>query len=187
MAAILGLEDGPVAEIVAAASADGGAVSVANFNSPGQVVVSGHRGAVERAAALAVERGAKKAKLLEVSAPFHSPLMRPAREGLEPLLAETAFADPAVPVVTNIDAAPALRGEAARDALVRQVDGPVRWVESMRWMLGEGGAETFVEVGPGNVLTGLGRRIDREARWSSLPKPEALDKLLAGLATRSDS
>ncbi len=182
MSAIMGLEAEPVGEIVAEASTDGDACSVANYNSPLQVVISGRRGAVERAMALAVERGAKRAKLLEVSAPFHSPLMRPARDALEPLLAEIAFADPAVPVVTNVDAAPVERGEVARGALVRQVDAPVRWVESMRWMLEEGGAETFVEVGPGNVLTGLGRRIEREARWASLPKPAALEKLLADLA-----
>jgi len=128
--------------------------------------------------ALAEARGVKKAKVLPVSAPFHSPLMRPARERLAPLLADAAFGAPAPPVVTNIDAAPALTGEAARNALARQVDGPVRWTESIQWMVGEG-VEAFVEVGPGNVLTGLGRRIEKDARWFALPKPEALDKLLA--------
>ncbi len=178
MAAILGLEVDAVRQVVADAAAGGGECAVANYNSPLQTVISGDLAPVERAAGLAVERGAKRAKLLPVSAPFHSPLMKPAREKLAPLLADAAFLDPAVPVVTNIDAAPATTGDAARDALERQVDGPVRWVESVRWMIADG-AEIFVEVGPGNVLTGLGRRIDRAAKWFALPKPAALDKLLS--------
>lgn len=178
MAALMGLEAEVVRELVAEASTDDHVCTVANYNSPLQTVISGHAVAVERAVALAEARGVKKAKLLPVSAPFHSPLMRPARERLAPFLADAAFVAPAPPVVTNIDAAPALTGEAARDALERQVDGPVRWTESIQWMVGEG-VEAFVEVGPGNVLTGLGRRIEKEARWFALPKPEALDKLLA--------
>jgi [acyl-carrier-protein] S-malonyltransferase len=178
MAALMGLEAEVVRELVAAASTGEEACAVANYNSPLQTVISGHAAAVERAVALAAARGVKKAKLLPVSAPFHSPLMRPARERLAPLLADAAFRDPAAPVVTNVDAAPARTGEAARDALVRQVDGPVRWTESIQWMAGEG-VEAFVEVGPGNVLTGLGRRIEKDARWLALPRPEALDKLLA--------
>ena len=106
--------------------------------------------------------------------------MKPAREKLAPLLADAAIGDPAVPVVSNIDAVPVASGDEARDALERQVDGPVRWVESIRWMIDDG-AEIFVEVGPGNVLTGLGRRIEREVKWFALPKPAALDKLLAQL------
>lgn len=183
MAAMIGPDEAAVRQIAEDASAgDDDLCRVANFNSPQQTVVSGHQGAVERAVELAKERGAKKAKLLPVSAPFHSPLMRPARERLEPLLAETTFASPAVPVVTNIDATPAADGDAARDALVRQVDGPVRWVESVGWMVQEAGAETFVEVGPGKVLTGLGRRIEREATWAALTDPKALDKLLTQLS-----
>lgn len=178
MAALMGFEADVVRELVAEASSDDHVCAVANYNSPLQTVISGHAAAVERAVALAEARGVKKAKLLPVSAPFHSPLMRPARERLAPLLADAAFGDPAPPVVTNIDAAPATTGAAARDALERQVDGPVRWTESIQWMAGHG-IEVFVEVGPGNVLTGLGRRIEKDARWFALPKPEALDKLLA--------
>ena len=179
MAAIMGLETAKVRELVDEVSAGEAAVcAVANYNSPLQTVISGHRGPVERATELAGERGALKAKLLTVSAPFHSPLMRPARERLAPLLAEAEIADPEVPVVANVDAAPVTTGEAARDALERQVDAPVRWEESLRWMLGDG-VEVFVEVGPGNVLTGLGRRVEKEAGWFALPKPEALDKVLA--------
>ena len=129
--------------------------------------------------ALARERGAKRALALPVSAPFHSPLMRPAREGLEPLLAAVEFRDPAVPVVANVDAAPVASGAAARDALVRQVDGAVRWVESVRWMAGEGGAEMFLEIGPGAVLTGLVKRIVPGVAAASLSEPEGLEAALA--------
>lgn len=181
MAAILGLEAEPVRKLTEEVAAEtGGICAVANYNSPLQTVISGQAAPVERATELARERGAKKAKLLAVSAPFHSPLMRPAREQLAPVLKNAAFRNSAMPVVTNIDATPVTRGDAAREALERQVDGPVRWVESIQWMLNEG-VEIFVEVGPGNVLTGLGRRIAKEARWFALPKPEALDKVLAVL------
>ncbi len=177
MAALIGLDDEAVEDIVRAA-AGAEVCGVANYNSPGQTVVAGHLAAVERAVELAVERGAKKAKLLPVSAPFHSPLMAPARAGLLPQLEATEFAAPRVPVVVNIDAQPVAEGAAARDALVRQIDGPVRWVAAMRWLIDQAAVERFVEVGPGIVLTGLGRRIDRGVRWSGLAKPEALDKLL---------
>lgn len=179
MAALIGLADETVDEIVTAA-ADGQVCSVANYNSPGQTVVAGDLAAVERAVELALAKGAKKAKLLPVSAPFHSPLMAPARARLTPLLEATEFHSPQVPVVVNIDARPVADGAMARDALVRQVDGPVRWVASIRWLIEQAGVEQFVEVGPGIVLTGLGRRIDRGARWTGLAKPEAVDKLIEG-------
>lgn len=180
MAAIMGLDADGVED--AARRASGKQVcSVANLNSPQQTVIAGHKEAVERAVVLAKEAGARIAKMLPVSAPFHSPLMRPAREGLEPLLAEAEFRDPAVSVVTNIDAAPSTSGAAARDALGRQVDGPVRWVESVRWMIDEGGAETFLEVGFGKTLTGLGKRIDRDVKWAALPQAEAVEEFLQGL------
>jgi [acyl-carrier-protein] S-malonyltransferase len=176
MAAILGLAAEEVAE-VAAIAADEQVCSVANFNAPGQTVIAGHRGAVERATALAKERGARRALQLPVSAPFHSSLMRPAREALTPRLEGTEFAEPAVPVVCNIDAVPVSSGSAARDALVRQVDGPVRWVESVQWMATEGGVEIFIEVGPGSVLTGLIRRIAPHAKAINLAEPADLDKV----------
>ncbi len=177
MAALIGLTDEVVEEIVATAAQDE-VCGVANYNSPRQTVVAGQRAAVERAVVLALEQGAKKAKLLPVSAPFHSPLMAPARAGLQPLLEATDFAAPRLPVVVNIDAQPVTDGATARQALVRQIDGPVRWVASMRWLIDQAGVERFVEVGPGIVLTGLGRRIDRGVRWSGLAKPAALDKLI---------
>ncbi len=184
MAALLALDDAAVAAVVAETLADRGddeVLTLANLNAPGQVVIAGHRGAVEAALPVAESHGARRAKLLPVSAPFHSPLMAPARAGLEPLLAETTFVDPAVPVVTNIDAQPITSGAVARDALARQIDGPVRWVESMRYLVDEAGIGTVVEVGPGSVLCGLGRRIDRGVAWRNLPNRDALDRLVDSL------
>ena len=175
MAAILALDDDAVRRVVADA-AGGEVLSVANLNAPGQVVVAGHRAAVERAVELARERGGKP-RMLPVSAPFHCPLMRPAREGLEPVLRETPFRDPEVPVVTNVDARPAATGAAARDALVRQVDSPVRWVESVEWMTDRGGVTAFAELGPGSVLLNTVKRIRPEAERIELKGPEDLAKL----------
>ncbi len=177
MAAILGLGAAEV-EAIAATAATEGVCSAANYNSPVQTVIAGERAAVERAVELALERGAKRAMLLPVSAPFHSPLMAPAREGLEPLLAASRFGRPSVPVVTNVDATAATRGEACREALVRQVDGPVRWVESVERMRNDFGVDLFIEIGPGSVLSGLIRRIVPDARVTSLAEPAGLAKLL---------
>jgi [acyl-carrier-protein] S-malonyltransferase len=188
MAAILGLE----AEAVAALAADaappgsGEVCAVANLNGPGQTVIAGHKGAIDRAVALAKERGARKATLLAVSAPFHSPLMRPAREAMAGLLAETEFRDPRVPVVSNVDAAPVTVGAAARDALVRQIDSPVRWVESVLRMAAPAapadtdglGVTTFLEVGPGTVLTGMNRRIAVGTTCAAVGDPELWRKFL---------
>ena len=179
MAAVLGLAADQVAEAAAEASTEGETCTVANLNSPEQTVIAGHKAAVERAIPLLQARGAKRALMLPVSAPFHSPLMRPAREGLEPRLRATEFRDPVVPVVTNVDARPATSGDAARDALVRQIDAPVRWVESVLWMAEEAGVERFVEVGPGSVLCGLIKRIVAGSRPSSCGGPEGLQALMA--------
>jgi len=176
MAAILGLAPEAVAAVTAEAAGDE-VCAVANYNSPEQTVIAGHRGAVERASALAKERGARRALPLPVSAPFHCALMAPARAGLEPDLAAAAFADPAFPVVVNIDAAPVRDGAAARDALARQIDGPVRWVDSVRCLVEELGVERFVEVGPGAVLSGLVRRIAPGVETIALSEPSALDQL----------
>jgi [acyl-carrier-protein] S-malonyltransferase len=181
MAAVIGLDPQAVAAIAedAADAGKGEVCAVANYNGPAQTVLAGHKGAIDRAVALAKERGARKATLLAVSAPFHSPLMRPAREGMAPLLGATEFHDPRVPVVTNADAAPAITGEAARDALIRQIDSPVRWVESVLWMEESLGVGAFVEVGPGNILSGLTRRIARSARTTGISDPDHLRQLLA--------
>ena len=178
MAAFIGLDDQAVAAVAEEAS-QGEVCAVANYNSPGQTVIAGHKAAVDRAVALAKERGARKATLLAVSAPFHSPLMRPAREGMAAELAKVELRAPRVPVVTNVDASPVLTGDDARDALVRQIDGPVRWVESVTWMAQNAGVKTFLEIGPGNVLTGLNRRIATGSVCASLSDPEQLAKFQA--------
>jgi [acyl-carrier-protein] S-malonyltransferase len=180
MAAVLGLDAEAVAALAAEAG-EGDVCTVANLNAPEQTVIAGHRGAVERAVALASSRGAKRALMLPVSAPFHSPLMAPAREALRPLLEATSFAEPRVPVVTNVDARPARTGEQAREALVRQVDAPVRWVESVRWMAERERVGRWLEVGPGTVLAGMIRRIVPSARPLSVGEAERLDELLEGL------
>ena len=183
MAAILGLDAEVVRAAAAEASVGGEICAVANCNSPEQTVIAGHKGAVERAMALARERGAKRALPLPVSAPFHCALMRPARVGLAPMLQATAFAAARVPVVVNIDARPESDGAALRDALERQIDGPVRWVESVRNLHDGLGVRRFVEVGPGNVLAGLVKRIVPGVETFSVAEPAALD-LLAGSAAQ---
>jgi [acyl-carrier-protein] S-malonyltransferase len=184
MAALIGMDADAVAAVArdAEAAAPGTVCAIANLNGPGQTVLAGHRQAIERAVALAKERGVRKATLLAVSAPFHSPLMRPARLGMAELLAQTEVRDPRVPVVTNVDAVPVATGEAARDALVRQVDSPVRWVESVAWMASHAGVDTFLEVGAGSVLSGLIRRIATGVQAATLAEPEQLRKLLEGWA-----
>jgi [acyl-carrier-protein] S-malonyltransferase len=178
MAAILGLAPEAVAEVAAEAAAERGEVcSVANYNAPEQTVIAGHAGAVARAGALAKARGAKRALPLPVSAPFHCALMRPAREALAPALAAARFGDPACPVVVDIDARAVRDGDAARDALVRQVDGPVRWVECVRALVAGHGVTRIVEVGSGNVLCGLVRRIAPEVETIAAGEPEALAQL----------
>lgn len=162
MAAIIGL---PAVEVEAACREASGdeVVSAANYNSPEQTVIAGHAGAVERAGAACLAKGAKRAIRLPVSAPFHSALMRPARERMRELLDATEIANAAFPVVTNVDAEPAWQGDLIRDALVRQIDSPVRWVESVRRLAAEG-VDRALEIGPGNVLAGLVRRIDKAIR-----------------------
>jgi [acyl-carrier-protein] S-malonyltransferase len=170
MAAVIGL---PAADVEAACREAAGdeVVSAANYNSPEQTVIAGHAAAVERASEACLARGAKRAIRLPVSAPFHSALMRPARERLEELLGKTEFADAAVPVVTNVDAEPASKGDVLRDSLVRQIDSPVRWVESVR-RLAALGVDRALEIGPGNVLAGLVRRIEKTIRVEGVSGPE---------------
>lgn len=183
MAAILGLDQVAVNEIVEVSGDEDQICTVANFNSPQQTVIAGHTEAVEAAMEEAKHQGARRAIRLPVSAPFHSPLMRPAREGLEPLLQEVEFADPRMPVVTNIDAVAVETGDAAREALIRQVDGPVRWVESVRFIVDELRVERLVEVGPGNVLSGLIRRIAPETETVSCSEPDALEGVRGRIAS----
>ena len=156
MAAILGLDSALVEELCDASSIEG-VVEVANLNAPGQVVVAGHRDSVGDVVAAAKESGARRAIMLNVSAPFHCSLMQPAAERLQVDLRAVEFANPATPVVCNVDAVPVADGAAARDALERQVTRPVRWSETLEFLAAQG-VDTFVEVGPGRVLSGLVKR-----------------------------
>ena len=162
MAALLGLDAGAVDEICREAAGDQ-VVSAANLNSPGQIVIAGDHAAVERAVEIAKARGAKRAILLNVSAPFHCSLMKPAADRLAVDLDAVAISDPRVPLVNNADAVVIRTAEAVRDGLKRQVTSPVRWTDSMLALRREG-ADVFVEAGPGKVLSGLMRQIDREAQ-----------------------
>ncbi len=180
MAAILGMPAEAVVAVCRDASSEGAPVEPANLNSPEQTVISGATAAVDRAVALAKERGAKRAVLLQVSAPFHCSLMQPAQDGLGPILQAMPFATAKVPVVVNVDAALVTDGTQLRDALVRQVTGAVRWTESMQLLIAEG-VTTFIEVGPGKVLSGLLRQIDRSQKCAQVEDPASLEKLLAVL------
>jgi [acyl-carrier-protein] S-malonyltransferase len=180
MAAILGMGPEAVAGICSDA-AQGEVCEAANINSPEQIVISGHVAAVERAVKLADKRGAKRAKVLPVSAPFHCSLMRPAQERLAVVLQTLQFAPPQFPVLCNVHARPVEDPESAREALVRQVTGSVRWSESMQWLIARG-VQTFVEVGPGKVLCGLIRQIDRSKKCGNVEDEASLQKALA-LAT----
>ncbi len=161
-----------------AASRVSAVVSPANINSPEQIVISGEAQAVARAADLCKEAGAKRTVMLPVSAPFHCALMQPAQEGLATQLESVPFEDPCFPILCNVDARPIKRGADARDALIRQVTGPVRWVECIEG-LQTLGATHFLEVGPGKVLTGLNRQIDRSLRTANIDDPASLEKALA--------
>jgi [acyl-carrier-protein] S-malonyltransferase len=181
MAAVIGLDDDLVAEACAEATAAGdGEVVAANFNSPGQVVIAGGTSAVERAVALCRERGARRALPLPVSAPFHSPLMAPAREGLTPTLEALQIRPLAAPLYRNIDAAPVTEPDRVREGLIRQVDAPVLWADTIRSMVDDG-VETFIEVGAGSVLGGLVRRIHREARCLAAGTVEGVNAVCAEL------
>ena len=185
MAAILGLDEEGAAAACreAQAAMSGRVVTPANLNAPGQVVIAGHADAVARAGELAKARGAKRVIALNVSAPFHCPLMKPAEERLAPELRALAAQDPAIPVVANVDAQPKRRAEDAIDALVRQVSAPVRWEDVVRRMIAEG-VSLFVELGPGTVLAGLVRKIDRSVTVMSIEDADGLASALPPLKER---
>jgi [acyl-carrier-protein] S-malonyltransferase len=162
MAAILGLDDAAVEEVCARASENGGACVAANYNAPGQLVISGDAAAVERALGLARAAGAKRAIPLNVSGAFHSPLMDVAEPGLRVQLDAVELSAPRFPVVSNVTARPVRDPVEARRLLLTQLTSPVRWTECVRTMLAEG-VTSFLELGPGSVLSGLLRRIERSA------------------------
>jgi [acyl-carrier-protein] S-malonyltransferase len=179
MAALLGL-DYPDAAAIAEAAAQNETCQAANDNAPGQVVVSGHKAAVERAVALAKEKGAKRAVMLAVSAPFHCALMQPAAEAMAKALANTPMRPPTVPIVTNVLAAPLTDPDEIRKALVAQVTGTIRWRESMAFMAAQG-VKLFCEVGSGKVLSGLVKRTAPEAMGLALGTPADIAQSAAQL------
>ena len=179
MAAVIGAELSDI-ESACAEAAQGQVCAPANINSPGQVVIAGNTEAVDRASELLRNGGAKRVLKLNVSAPFHSALMMPAQERLASDLEGLNFRDLAVPLVTNVDAAVIRLGGQARDALVRQVSSPVRWLESIELLIKEG-VDTFVEVGPGKVLTGLMRQISREVKCFNVEDAASLKSAAANL------
>jgi len=183
MAAILALPAEQV-EQVCAESAQGEVCQAANLNSPDQTVISGDKAAVERATVLAKERGAKRAILLPVSAPFHCALMQPAQDRLAADLHALSFHSPEVLVVCNVDAALVTAADQCRDALIRQVTGAVQWVKSMRALVALG-VENFVEVGPGKVLCGLMKQIDRSRSCVNVQDEESLQKTLNHVSAAS--
>ena len=179
MAAVMGLEPETIDAICRKVEAEcGEAVQAVNFNCPGQVVIAGAAGAVTKAINALKEAGARRAVSLPVSAPFHSTLMRPAAARLKEVLDEVEFHDAKFPVVANVTAKPVTKAEEIRSLLVQQAASPVKWEMSMRYMLGEG-FDTFVEVGPGKVLTGFTRKIDRTANALNVEDMDSLEKTLA--------
>lgn len=178
MAAILGMKIDELDAVCREVSTDVEIVTPANINSPDQIVISGHAPAVQRAADLAKERGAKRAIMLQVSAPFHSPLMQPAQEALERDLNELLFRNPSVPVAKNIDGELTQAADKSRHALVRQVTGTVQWVKCVQTLIGSR-VTHFVEVGPGKVLCGLMRQIDRSQTCVNVEDDASLQKTLA--------
>jgi len=180
MAAILQLDADQVAEACREAAAEAGLVQAANLNSPSQTVISGSAAAVEKAIANAKARGARRAVLLPVSAPFHCALMQPAQEEVARVLASIALSDPRIPVAANVTGSLVTTAEAARDALTRQVTGAVRWVECVNALI-DAGATTFVETGSGKVLTGLMKQIDPAQKALNVEDPASLESALAAL------
>jgi [acyl-carrier-protein] S-malonyltransferase len=181
MAAILGLDLPAVLE-VAAEAAQGNVCGVANDNAPGQVVVSGHKAAVERAMEIAKARGAKRALALPVSAPFHCALMRPAADAMDEALSKIELKAPSIPVVPNVLARPVHDASGIRARLVEQVTGMVRWTETVTWLATKANVTDFIELGSGKVLSGLAKRIAPDAATQSIGTPADIDAFLAAKA-----
>ena len=181
MAALLGLDLATAREVAAEAAGDE-VCDVANDNAPGQVVISGATAAVERAVEIAKTRGAKRALLLPVSAPFHCSLMQPAADAMAAALAEVTVNAPAVPLVANVLAAPITDPDEIRQRLVEQVTGVVRWTESVTWLTGAGGVTHLAELGTGKVLTGLAKRINAETTAMAVSTPADIDAFVAELS-----
>ena len=179
MAAIIGLEGSKVEEICRSAK-NSGACEAVNYNSPGQIVIAGTVDSVKAAVELAVKAGALKAVMLNVSGPFHSTLMTPAAEMMKQEITKYSFKDPAFPVVANYDAAPSIEAGAIKEKLVKQINSPVLWEQSITKMAARG-AETFIELGPQKVLSGLLRRINKKLKSFNIDDTMSLEKTLQGL------
>jgi [acyl-carrier-protein] S-malonyltransferase len=177
MAALLGLDIDQALEVASQASGNGEICAAANDNAPGQVVVSGHKAAVERAIELAKGKGAKRAMLLPVSAPFHCPLMKPAAEVMAEALSKVNVMSPVVPVIANVTAATVVDPDEIRRLLVEQVTGMVRWRESVRVMK-DAGVDMLIELGSGKVLSGLTKRIDGDLTGLSVGTPQDIEDFL---------
>jgi [acyl-carrier-protein] S-malonyltransferase len=183
MAAVLSLTADQVAEVCQEAARETSLpVAAANLNSPGQTVISGALAAVEKACVLAKAKGARRALMLPVSAPFHCPLMQPAQEEVARVLDALTLADPRIPVAANVTGGLVTTAAAAKDALTRQVTGAVRWVDCVQTLAGAG-ADLFIEVGPGKVLCGLLRQIDPALKTLNVENVASLEATLAALAT----
>jgi [acyl-carrier-protein] S-malonyltransferase len=167
MAAILGMSAEELENVTSDVTNAGHPVQLANLNCPGQIVISGTSEGVEKASALAKEKGAKRAIPLVVSGPFHSELMKPAANQLNEVLSELSFQDATIPVIANVTANPVEKQEEIKDLLVKQLYSPVRWEESVKTMI-DNGVTTFIEIGPGKVLSGLVKKIDRSANVFSI-------------------
>ena len=177
MTAVIGLDRNKIEQICEKINSASSVVIPANYNSPGQIVIAGHREAVEKAGEEIKKAGAKRVVPLAVSAPFHTPLMKPAAEKLKKDLEKIEFRDLKAPLATNVDADFIKDGDRAKDALIRQVESPVKWQESIEEMIKEG-INTFVELGPGKVLTGLVKRIDKSVRTYNIEDSKTLDNYL---------
>lgn len=184
MAAILGLSDEAV-KTVCEQTAQNQVVEAVNFNAPGQVVIAGHTGAVKQAMEAAREMGAKRVMLLPVSIPSHCRLMQPAAEQLRQRLSKVVFQTPSIPVINNVDVALSRDSVAIRDALVRQLDHPVRWVETITWLNSQG-VKTLLECGPGKVLTGLAKRIDKTTVMRPIYDSISLAQALAAVGENKE-
>ncbi len=180
MAAIIGLAQEEVEALCQQVNDEENIVMLANINSPGQYVISGHTKAVDEVVTLAKEKGAKRAILLAVSAPFHCPLMRPAAKRLEKVLHAVSFRNLIIPLINNAEAAIITSGEEARDSLVRQMYKSVQWERTMRFMIARG-VTTFIEVGPGKVLSGLLKRIDKTVSGLNVYDVETLERTIQSL------
>lgn len=173
MAALIGIEYENVVKVCQEAS-DVGVVVPANDNAPGQIVIAGKKEAVEKAVEISKQNGCKKAVFLPVSAPFHSPLMKPAREKMEKVLRGIEFNDPEIPCIANVTARPVFNGEEARELLIRQIDSPVRWRETLLFLKNEG-VDTLIEIGPQTVLLGLAKRISKDWKLLNVENLKSLE------------